>query len=98
MEGERVNMEKVVLGEVSDVDCPVAFGVNPDGTLQQVSGWIMPVLELGRIAQGRDHLLEPYDFYVHDSDSSKPIHPADLRYVMSSYVHTWSNRVLLALW
>ncbi|KAI1794980.1 midasin [Ganoderma leucocontextum] len=78
MEGERVSMEKEVLGEVSNVDCPIAFGVNLDGTLQQVSGWIMPVVELERIAQGRYQLLEPHDFYIHDNDSSEPIHPAEL--------------------
>ncbi|KAM5539433.1 hypothetical protein V8D89_006885 [Ganoderma adspersum] len=78
MEGERVNVEKEVLGEVSDVDCSIAFGVNTDGTLPQVSGWVMPVLELERIARGREQLLEPHDFYIHDKDSSEPIHPAEL--------------------
>ena len=97
MEGERVNVEKEAIGEVSDVDCTIAFGVNADGTLQQVSGWVMPVLELERIARGRDQLVEPHDFYIHDNDSSEPIHPAELRYVTNLCVHTWSDRCTLAL-
>ncbi|TBU59248.1 midasin [Dichomitus squalens] len=79
MEGERVKMEKEVLGEVSEIDCPIDFDTNLDGTARRVDGWIMPVLELERIAQGRDALLEPQDFYNHEeTDSSEPIHPAEL--------------------
>lgn len=91
MEGERANMEKELLGDVSAVECPIVFGVNPDGSPQQVSGWVMPVLELERVTQGRDQLLESYDFFPHDNDSSEPIHPAELRYVTGIFVDIWSD-------
>ena len=88
MEGERVKMEKEVLGKVSEVDCPISFGVELDGTATQVDGWIMPVLELERIAQGRNALLESQDFYSpEESDSSEPIHPAELRFVSVMLIH-----------
>ena len=77
-----MKMEKEVLGEVSTVDCPLAYGVSQDGTVRVVDGWIVPVLELERVTHARDAFLRAGDYYLsHDSDSSEPIHPAELRCV-----------------
>lgn len=79
-EGERAKLENEVLGKVSEVDCPVSFSINFDGTVNEVDGWVLPVFELDRVTRGRDALLEPHNFYM-VNDSSEPIHPAELRYV-----------------
>ncbi|KAI0715618.1 hypothetical protein C8T65DRAFT_828609 [Cerioporus squamosus] len=87
MEGERVKVEKEVLGEVSEVDCPIAYGVNPDGTMHTVDGWILPAIELDRITRARDALLLPIDLFIPDGDDShEPIHPAELS-PMIAHVH-----------
>lgn len=78
-EVERLKIEKEALGEVAEVNCPVVFGVNPDGSIHEVDGWVLPVLEQERIASGRSALSEPEMYYVDQMDSSEPIHPAELR-------------------
>ena len=80
MEGERTKIEKEVLGEVSQTHCRVAFGFNPDGSVHETDGWVLPVLEVERIARCRSALVEPHDYYaVDETDSCEPIHPAELR-------------------
>ncbi|KAH9924312.1 midasin [Epithele typhae] len=54
MEGERVKLEKEVLGEVSQVECKIAFGYGEDGNPREVDGWVLPVLELERVTQARN--------------------------------------------
>ncbi|KAI0647852.1 midasin [Trametes meyenii] len=79
MEGERVRLEKESVGDVRDVDCPVLFAMNLDGTAREVDGWVLPALEEERIARARDALLEDQHYYVVDeNDSCEPIHPAEL--------------------
>ena len=79
-EVERVKIEKEVLGEVSQVSCLMAYGFNVDGTVREVDGWVLPVLEQERIARSRNGLMEPQEYYDSgETDFSEPIHPADLR-------------------
>ena len=80
-EGERVKIEKEVLGDVSKVDCPIAYGVSEDGTTRIVDGWVLPVVELERVTHARDALLDPQEYFFPDDDSREPIHPAELRCV-----------------
>ncbi|OSD02514.1 midasin [Trametes coccinea BRFM310] len=79
LEGDRVTLEKEVVGDVEDVDCPVQYAINLDGTVREVDGWVLPVLEMERISRARDALLDDEGFYIYaESDSSEPIHPAEL--------------------
>ncbi|KAI0357543.1 midasin [Trametes cingulata] len=79
MEGERVKLEQQLVGDVKEVDCPVHYSVNPDGSACVVDGWVLPVLEMERVSRERDASLETNDFYEFDeNDSSEPIHPAEL--------------------
>lgn len=81
IEGERVKVEKEMIGDVTNIDCPIAFGESLDGTRVVVDGWIMPMLEVTRIFDARNAHLEPQDYYVYENnDSTEPIHPAELRY------------------
>ena len=78
-EGERVKMEKEALGEVSKVNCPITLGVDFHGSPQETDGWVFPVVELERIIRARNGLLESHEFYIDDTDSREPIHPAELK-------------------
>lgn len=71
-------MEKQIIGEVSEVDCPIAYCVNLDGTASYMDGWIFPLLEAKRVSDARNSIAESgLDYYsVEDSDSVEPI-PAD---------------------
>ncbi|KAI0373653.1 midasin [Pilatotrama ljubarskyi] len=79
MEGERVKLEQQLVGDVKEVDCPVQYSVNSDGSVRAVDGWVLPVLETERISRERDAILDANEFYEIDvNDSSEPIHPAEL--------------------
>ena len=80
MESERVHMEKTVLGEVAQADCPVTYGVLPDGTIKTIDGWILPLVERTRVVEARNTLSPSQNYYTHQNDSIEPIHPAELRY------------------
>lgn len=80
IEAERVKMEKAVIGEVGEVDCPVAYDVLPDGTRRAVDGWILPIVERTRVVEARNALLAPQNYYTSPGDLTEPIHPAELRY------------------
>jgi midasin len=77
-EQERVNMEKQIIGEVSQVDCSITYGVGLDGTTSYMDGWIFPLLEAKRISDARNSIAESgSDYYsVEDGDSVEPI-PVD---------------------
>ncbi|KAI0769070.1 midasin [Trametes elegans] len=79
IEAERVKLEKRLLGESKDVDCPIWFGVNLDGSVRQIDGWVLAALETERVSRARDALLqEGCSYPVGENDSSEPIHPAEL--------------------
>ncbi|RPD62626.1 midasin [Lentinus tigrinus ALCF2SS1-7] len=77
-EGERVKVEKEVLGDISEVDCFITYGANQDGTARMADGWVLPVIELERVTRARDALLSPQEYFIPDDDSREPIHPAEL--------------------
>ncbi|KAI8971187.1 midasin [Trametes punicea] len=79
LEGERVKLEGKVIGDVKEVDCPIQYAVNLDGTVREVDGWVLPILEMERVSRARDALVYDQGFYaIDESDSSEPIHPAEL--------------------
>ncbi|KAI0822070.1 midasin [Trametes gibbosa] len=79
MEIERVKLESRIVGDVKGVNCLTHFSVNLDGTVREVDGWVLPILEAQRVSRARDALYDAQDFYTYDeNDSSEPIHPAEL--------------------
>lgn len=79
-EAERNKAEKEILGEMSEVDCPIHYGENPDGTPVLLDGWLLPHVEAERLANARQQLLQPQDYYSTEHNGSiQPIHPAELR-------------------
>ena len=80
MEGRRAELEKEIIGDVKDVDCPIGYGMNLDGSAAMMDGWVMPAVEEKRISDARNALLEPQDYYsVEENETHELIHQAELR-------------------
>ena len=80
MEGRRAELEKEIIGDVKDVDCPIGYGVNLDGSAALMDGWVMPAVEEQRISDARNALLEHQDYYsVEENETHELIHQAELR-------------------
>ena len=79
MEGERVKLEKEAVGEISEVECPMAYGSFPDQQRRTIDGWTLPVLEKQRVVDARNALLSSQNYCTQHGDSIEPIHPAELR-------------------
>lgn len=81
-----MKMEKEVIGEVSEVDCPVTWDAAADGSRTLVDGWVLPIMEAERVLQAQKTVLPPQKYYTYeDGDLVEPIHPAELRYVQLSF-------------
>ncbi|OCH90921.1 midasin [Obba rivulosa] len=79
IEGERVKIEKEVVGDVEEVDCTIFYGMQLDGTHVEADGWIMPALEVKRVTTARNAHLEALDFYEGDEgETLETIHPTEL--------------------
>lgn len=82
LEGERVKMEKQVVGDIEKIDCPVEYDASIDGSRQNLDGWTIPAHEAQRVFEARQELLKPQKYYTYEEgDSIEPIHPAELRSV-----------------
>ncbi|KAG1818477.1 uncharacterized protein BJ212DRAFT_1479486 [Suillus subaureus] len=76
---ERERLINHVLGEFCGVDCPINYGQTIDGTVVETDGWLMPALEIKRIHDARDAILENSDFYSPEAeDVLQPLSEADL--------------------
>jgi midasin len=62
-EVERTQLETRFLGEPGVVDCSLSYGENIDGSRITIDGWLMPMLELKRVHQGRNSVAAGSDFY-----------------------------------
>lgn len=83
MENERENLERTVVGDVSEADCPITYEDQPDGSVRMTDGWIMPVLEAQRVSREREALMGDQKYPTTEAhDLFQPIHPAELRYVV----------------
>jgi len=81
-EVEREKLITHVLGEFCGVDCPINYGQNIDGTVIETDGWLVPTLEIKRIHDARDAILEGPDFYsLETGDVLQPLSESDLRSV-----------------
>jgi midasin len=66
-EVEREKLDRQILGDICGVDCQIECGQDVDGTVKQLDGWLLPVLEIKRIVDARNALItEPQDFYSAD--------------------------------
>ena len=82
IEGERVEMEQEVIGNMAEVDCPIEYGTSLDDTPEILDGWLLHMTESSRLIEARDALLKPQNYFkFEDGDSTEPIHPAELRCV-----------------
>jgi midasin len=79
-EAEREKLEKQVLGELCGVDCQVGCGQDADGTMKELDGWLLPVLEIKRITDARNSLVtERQDYYsMGEGDPCSSLTPSDL--------------------
>lgn len=77
-EVERVQLETRVLGELGVVECPLSYGYKIDGSRITIDGWLMPVLELERVHQGRNSVAAGSDFYSSKGDSIQQLSDDDL--------------------
>lgn len=77
-EVKRAQLETRVLGELGVVECPLSYGQNIDGSRTTIDGWLMPVLELKRIHQGRNSIAAGSDFYSFEGDGIQPLTDGDL--------------------
>ncbi|KAF7348332.1 Midasin [Mycena sanguinolenta] len=63
-EAEREALEYEVLGEVGEANCPLEYGRNVDGSLNEMDAWVMPVFEVKRIQDMRRAIVvQPQTFY-----------------------------------
>ncbi|KAL5501448.1 MDN1 [Sanghuangporus vaninii] len=65
----RIRMEQDALGELYDEDCEIVCGEDISGNVEEVDGWILPVLESRRIQDYRDNLLDS-SVYFEDGEKS----------------------------
>jgi midasin len=80
-EAERVKMEKQVIGDVSERDCPITYGMDIDGTMLQMDGWTFPAFEVRRISDARISIAqEALDYYLtEEGEAVEPIKLEELR-------------------
>jgi hypothetical protein len=82
-EEERSNLEREILGEPCGVDCNLNYGQNVDGSVKEVDGWLLPVLEVRRVQEERESIVsEQLDFYSREGGNDTfLIEKKDLRFV-----------------
>ncbi|KAG5638685.1 hypothetical protein H0H81_011065 [Sphagnurus paluster] len=79
-ESEREVMEKEVLGEPYGGDCEMDYGENIDGSRKVLDGWIMPIIEIQRVKEWREKILqEGHDYFtVEQGEQAPTIQPSEL--------------------
>ncbi|PBK75109.1 midasin [Armillaria solidipes] len=68
-EAEHEKLQQEILGEACEVDCPLEYGHNIDGSVVEVDGWIMPVLEVKRIRDARNHIVVSVNDYFSEKQT-----------------------------
>ena len=85
IESEKLVQE--ILGPVGEVDCPMEYGVNVDGSKKYVDGWLAETTEIQRVRRERAELVtERIDFFGRDEgDPLAFMQTSDLRCVDSMH-------------
>lgn len=88
-EAERLKIERTIFGEPCGVDCPLKYSSNLDGTVRELDGWIMPVIEVNRVREKREEIAtNKINFYSHEEmDGSLQIQNSDLRSTVVASLH-----------
>ena len=85
IEGERVKIEKELVGDWMKADCTIQYGSSLDGTIQMLDGWLLHMTEAARLLDARNELLKPQNYYASDENNSfGPLQTKELR---SVYLH-----------
>ena len=80
-EAERIKLEQLYVGDVSTVDCPISYSVNPDGSIYTLDGWVLPAVEATRIADFWKQPTEDVpDYYCETDDIVESFSETDLRW------------------
>ncbi|KAI0270022.1 midasin [Gloeopeniophorella convolvens] len=53
-EMEREQLENAVVGSMAEVNCPLEHGMDPQGRVNVIDGWLLPVIEAQRIHDARN--------------------------------------------
>ena len=69
-ERERDEFQTSILGPSGEADVPIEAGRSLDGKVQFLDGWLLPVLEVWRVREQRQAMLEEREFYCCDDSSS----------------------------
>ncbi|EIN12894.1 P-loop containing nucleoside triphosphate hydrolase protein [Punctularia strigosozonata HHB-11173 SS5] len=79
-EQEWVKAEMECIGDINDVDCPIEWEVDVNGTKKEVDGWLLSALEQERIVDARNSLTGPVaDFYSREEgDMEEQMRESDL--------------------
>ncbi|KAF7795347.1 hypothetical protein EIP86_006504 [Pleurotus ostreatoroseus] len=70
IEGERVKIEKELVGDWMKADCTIQYGSSLDGTIQMLDGWLLHMTEAARLLDARNELLKPQNYYASDENNS----------------------------
>ncbi|KAG7445730.1 P-loop containing nucleoside triphosphate hydrolase protein [Guyanagaster necrorhizus] len=66
-EAECEKLQHEILGDACGLDCPLEYGQNIDGSVVEVDGWIMPVLEVKRVRDARNHIaMHVNDYFLEE--------------------------------
>lgn len=76
-EAEHEKLQQEILGDACGAGCPLEYGHNIDGSVVEVDGWIMPVLEVKRIRDARNHIAVNVNDYFSEEQA---ILASELRY------------------
>ncbi|KAF7294417.1 Midasin [Mycena kentingensis (nom. inval.)] len=73
-EAEREKLENEVFGDAKGVELPLEYAPALDGTPKEVDAWILPFVEVRRVHDLRQRILQPLDLPVGDlEDVMEPV-------------------------
>lgn len=88
-EAERIKTERRIIGEPFTVDFSIPLGQNMDGTTNEVDGWMFPVVELRRVQEEREEIVQVDGFYSQEANEVARIQDSDLRF--TNYLFPFSD-------
>jgi midasin len=56
-EAEREKLENALIGSMADAECPLEFGLDVQGRVNFIDGWLLPVIETQRIHDARNAIV-----------------------------------------
>jgi midasin len=65
-EAQREDLQMSILGPSGEENVVIEAGRSLDGSVQLLDGWLLPVLEVQRVREHRQAMLDEHDFYRAD--------------------------------